>query len=147
MGIPNVTRPCAFVFVRSGDRILISEMVDPVEGRFYRPAGGGIEFGETSRDAARRELREELDIDVGELELLGVLENVFTFRGAPYHEICFVFETWVGSDLLAGLNGTTISGTASVDGETARVFELGEFGTIEPIYPEGVVQLLPTVSS
>jgi ADP-ribose pyrophosphatase YjhB (NUDIX family) len=53
---PNVTRPWAFVFLRSNDRVLVSEMHDPIEGVFYRPPGGGIEFGETSEEAARREV-------------------------------------------------------------------------------------------
>lgn len=35
-----------------GDRVLVSEMQDKIDGVFYRPPGGGIEFGETSRDAA-----------------------------------------------------------------------------------------------
>jgi len=142
VGVPNVTRPCAFVFVRSGGRVLISEMVDPVEGRFYRPAGGGIEFGETSREAARREIREELDIDAGELQLLGVLENVFTFRGEPYHEICFIFETWVAEAVLDRLGGITISGTAAENGEMTYVLDLGDLDEIRPLYPDGVRELL-----
>ena len=80
---PNVTRPCAFVFLRAGDHVLVSEMHDDVEGVFYRPPGGGIEFRETSDAAARRELQEELDVSVGDLTLIGVREEIFTLRGEP----------------------------------------------------------------
>jgi ADP-ribose pyrophosphatase YjhB (NUDIX family) len=62
---------------------------------FYRPLGGGIEFGETAEEALRRELREELDVELGTARLIGVLENLFRFRGVPGHEIVFVFDAVV----------------------------------------------------
>ncbi len=144
MGTPNVTRPCAFVFLRAGSRFLVSEMVDELEGTFYRPPGGGIEFQEDSREAVRRELREEFDLDVRseDLSLLGVIENSFEFRGAPYHEICFVYEARVESDVLDLLDGLTVMDVAPDDVEVAKVFELSEVLALDPLYPEGVQRLL-----
>jgi ADP-ribose pyrophosphatase YjhB (NUDIX family) len=144
MGIPNVTRPCAFVFLRAGNRLLVSEMVDEVEGTFYRPPGGGIEFQEDSREAACRELREEFDLGVRseDLTLLGVIENSFEFRGAPHHEICFVYEARVDGDVLDRLDGATVMDVAPVDAEVAKVFELSELLALDPLYPEGVQRLL-----
>ena len=137
---PNVTRPCAFVFLRAGDRVLVSEMHDPVEGVFYRPPGGGIEFRETAEQAGRRELREELDLDVGAINRLGVFEEIFELRGEPYHEIAFVFQAWIDAKDLEALDGRPIVEPASDDVEFARVFTVGAIGT--PLYPAGVERLL-----
>ena len=142
MSFANVTRPCAFVFLRSGSRVLVSEMTDPSEGTFYRPPGGGIEFGETSHEAMRRELQEEFGIEIGELTHLGVIENVFEFRGAGHHEICFVFEAWLAADELEVLDGVVIVETAGVEAEVARIFELDTLRAISPLYPDGVRDLL-----
>jgi ADP-ribose pyrophosphatase YjhB (NUDIX family) len=141
MGIPNVTRPCAFVFLRSGSRVLVSEMLDQVEGGvFYRPPGGGIEFGETSEEAARRELREEFGLDANDLRLLGVLENIFDEHGAPYHEICFIYEAWIAATDLDRLDGEKVMD--NVD-EVARVFDLVRLVDLRaPLYPDGVRDLM-----
>jgi ADP-ribose pyrophosphatase YjhB (NUDIX family) len=122
-------------------------MVDEVEGTFYRPPGGGIEFQEDSREAARRELREEFDLDTRseDLSLLGVIENSFEFRGAPHHEICFVYEARVEGSVLDHLDGVTVIGVAPVDVEVAKVFELSELLALHPLYPEGVQRLLGPV--
>jgi len=140
---PNVTRPCAFVFLRAGDHVLVSEMHDDVEGVFYRPPGGGIEFRETSDAAARRELQEELDVRVGDLTLIGVREEIFTLRGQPYHEIDFIYETWLTSGALEALDGAAIV-EEDDDVEIARVVSLTDLraGRFAPLYPDGVLQLL-----
>lgn len=62
----------------------------PITG--FRPLGGGIEPGETSRQAIVREMREELETEITEPKLLGVLENIFTLMGDPGHEVVFVYE-------------------------------------------------------
>jgi len=144
MGVPNVTRPCAFVFLRSGERMLVSEMVDDLHGTFYRPPGGGIEFGEHSRDTVVRELREELDlaIDREDLTLLGVVENAFEFRGDAHHEICFIYGAVVERDVLDSLDGTAVVDLAPADVEVTRVVDRTELLGLEPLYPEGVRDLL-----
>lgn len=78
---------------RNGDKILVYERYDPRTGkRFYRPIGGGIDFGELSREAMVREIREELNAEVTDLCFLGVLENVFTYVGRPGHEILLMYD-------------------------------------------------------
>jgi ADP-ribose pyrophosphatase YjhB (NUDIX family) len=140
---PNVTRPCAFVFLRAGDRVLVSEMHDPVEGIFYRPPGGGIEFRETSDRAARREVQEELGVTIDELVLLGVREEIFTHRGEPYHEIDFVYEAWIQPDALTALDGARIVENDD-DIEIARVVPMHDLRDrrVAPLYPDGVLDLL-----
>ena len=57
-------RPLALAVVRRDEELLLAEHYDSAEEyTFYRPIGGGIEFGEHSRDAVRREFREELDVE------------------------------------------------------------------------------------
>jgi ADP-ribose pyrophosphatase YjhB (NUDIX family) len=86
-------RPTVVCLFRKGGRILVSEGFDSSKGEHYcRPLGGGIEFGESSRDALRREMREEVGAEVENLELVGVLENIFTFEGARGHEVVFVYD-------------------------------------------------------
>ena len=140
---PNVTRPCAFVFLRAGDHVLVSEMQHPIDGRWYRPPGGGIEFRETSEEAARRELQEELGVTVDELALLGVLEEIFMLSGEPYHEIDFIYETWLTSGALEALDGAAIV-EDDEDVEIARVVSLTDLraGRFAPLYPDGVLELL-----
>ncbi|HEX7240445.1 MAG TPA: NUDIX hydrolase [Longimicrobiaceae bacterium] len=78
---------------RAGDRVLVARGVDPASGEpFYRPLGGGVEFGERAADALGREIVEELGAAIEDPRLLGVLENLFEYAGRPRHEIVFVFD-------------------------------------------------------
>jgi ADP-ribose pyrophosphatase YjhB (NUDIX family) len=73
--------------------LLLGIGTDPEKGeQFCRPLGGGVEFGERSEEAVRREFREEIGAEVGALRPLGALENVFTYDGAPGHEVVLAYE-------------------------------------------------------
>jgi len=66
---------------------------DSLKGQeFYRPAGGGVEFGESSRDAVCREMWEEFGAIVEPVRLWGATENLFTYRGHTGHEVVFLWE-------------------------------------------------------
>ncbi len=77
----------------SDGRWLAMRGTDPIKGEeFYRPAGGGVEFGESSRDAVCREILEEFSAVVEPVGLWGATENLFIHMDKPGHEIVFLWE-------------------------------------------------------
>ena len=86
-------RPLALCVFRRGDLIFVARGYDKHKDEtFYRPIGGRIEFGERSRDAVTREVREEIGAEVTDLVYLGALENIFTYEGRPMHEIILIYD-------------------------------------------------------
>ncbi|MEB3232666.1 MAG: NUDIX hydrolase [Leptolyngbyaceae bacterium] len=86
-------RPIAICLFRHQVNILVHQGFDPVKQEyFYRPLGGGVDFGETSHDAVIREIREELGAAICNVSLVGILESVFTFQAELGHEIVFVYD-------------------------------------------------------
>lgn len=89
----KVIRPVVLGIARKDNKILVSEGYDKVKDEyFYRSLGGGIEFQENSKDALKREFKEELDIDIIVGKFLGVSENIFVFDGKKAHEIVLLYE-------------------------------------------------------
>lgn len=129
------------VFHHQG-RILVNQAYDPVkEQHYYRPLGGGIEFGESSVQAVAREIREELGLEVLEPRLLGALENLFTYAGRPGHEIVMVYDGRF-ADAETYLR-TELPGNES-DGQpfTAVWRGIADFDEGTPLYPNGLGELL-----
>lgn len=90
---PGEIRILALGLIRDGERIFISEGYDPVKQQtFYRAMGGGVDFGETSRDALQREFQEEIQAELTNIHYLGCLENLFSFNGQQGHEILQVYQ-------------------------------------------------------
>jgi ADP-ribose pyrophosphatase YjhB (NUDIX family) len=136
-------RPLALVVFRREDgSILVAPGYDHVKGqRFYRPLGGGIEFGERAEDAARREILEELNAEIDGLRLLGAFENLFVYLGEPGHELIWLYEgrfvdrTYYDHDEITADEG----GIAfPVEWVPLERFVNGE----TPLYPEGLLEIL-----
>lgn len=86
-------RVLALGLIRNGDRVFISEGYDPAKQQtFYRAMGGGVDFGETSLVALKREFQEEIQAELTNIRFLGCLENIFTYNGQPGHEIIQLYE-------------------------------------------------------
>ncbi len=89
-------RPIALALIRNDGKILMQKG-SSIEGEniFYRPIGGGIEFGEMSEIAIRREINEELGATVVHSRLLTVIENIFEYNNAMIHEIVFLYDVTI----------------------------------------------------
>lgn len=141
----NRIRPLAICIFRHHDCILVAEGYDSVKDEyFYRPLGGGIEFGETSKETICRELMEEVNVDVDQdsLRYLGAVENIFTFNGSPGHEIVLVYD---GALKEPGLyNQAAILGKEANGEEVCATWKsIDEFGEGKSIlYPTGLVEML-----
>lgn len=85
-------RATALILVPYKKNLLVYPGYDKkTDEMFYRPIGGGIEFGESGSAAALREFREETGLEVCRPRRLGFLENIFNYRGRAGHEIVQVF--------------------------------------------------------
>ncbi len=89
----NRIRAVVLGLVRDRNRLFVSEGYDSIKQQFYyRALGGGIEFGETSLDALKREFKEEIQAELTNIQYLGCIENLFTFEGKPGHEIIQLYQ-------------------------------------------------------
>ncbi len=86
-------RAGAFIFC--GDLVLLCRL--PEEQWWFVP-GGRIRCGETSLEALRRELSEEVAGDYRILQPLLTSENFFSLAGRSYHEHCIYYAVRWDSD-------------------------------------------------
>jgi ADP-ribose pyrophosphatase YjhB (NUDIX family) len=128
---------------RKGDRLLALHVVDPTDGRkIYIPPGGGVEFGEDTASALRREMREELNTEIKEPVLVGVLENRFTFAGKTAHEIVFVYEAEFPDRSRYGVESFEITECDGTKFLATWIDFTGADPQAPPIYPEGLIAML-----
>ena len=62
---------------------------------FWNLVGGRIKAGEDSLSALKREMLEELNINISEAKLINVSENFFNYDNKDYHEILFVYNSYL----------------------------------------------------
>ncbi|MBM3127075.1 MAG: NUDIX domain-containing protein [Chloroflexi bacterium] len=135
-------RVIALAVFRRDDEILVNEWYDSVKREtFYRPPGGGVEFGERVIDTLRREMREELGAEIRDVRLLQVTENLFVRNGKLGHEIVWIHDAafvdpafYARDEFLIDENGTR----GRAVWKSLREFERG----VASLYPDGLVELL-----
>lgn len=142
MGMEKRVRPIALLLVENAGKYLVIKGRDKIkEEDFYRPIGGGIEFGEGSKEALIREVREEVGAEIKNIKLLGVFENIFTYEGVTGHEIAMVYsaefvdEKFYSADKLKMLDSPRNEWCYWIDKE---VLVQANF------YPDGIKQYLTT---
>ena len=89
-------RPVVLGVLKNGNKLLVSKGYDKSKDQeFYRCLGGGIEFREDSKDALKREFKEEINIEIEIGKFLGVSENIFNYEGKDAHEIVFLYDIYI----------------------------------------------------
>ncbi len=139
--VPRI-RPLAICLFSRADKILVAEYFDRVKNeKFFRPVGGGIEFGEYASDAVARETFEELGAAVRNVRYLFTLENLFEFNGERGHEIVLVHDgAFVDESLYAR---EVLYGRDTNDEFEAYWKSLNEIRRdTRPLYPYGLLERL-----
>jgi len=132
-------RTLALCVFRDGDRILLGENYDPVkQQRFYRPLGGGIEFGEHGVQTVAREMREEMGAEVANVRYLGAIENVFTFAGDPGHEVVLIYAGDLVDRSLYGRDELVFDVDQRAVWKSLDELRAGR----DPVYPTGLLELI-----
>lgn len=86
-------RTVSLCVIRRGEEILLEEFFDKTGNlTYYRPIGGTVEYGEPSKTTVIREVKEEIDADISEPKLIGIIENIFNYQNQIGHENDFIYE-------------------------------------------------------
>lgn len=133
-------RPIVLGIAIKNNKLLVQEGFDSVKNQtFYRCLGGGIEFGEKSYEALKREFLEEIQLDITLKDFLGISENVFTLYGKKAHEIVFFYSINIkDSDYKEDYIITEVNKTIK-----AKWVDINDFKNGKSIlYPEEVFQYI-----
>lgn len=136
-------RSAVMGIVRNGDKILIAEGYDSVKKEvFFRPLGGGIEFGEKGADALKREILEELKLEINDIKYKNLIENIFTWEGSRGHELVLVYGFSFSDNSVYNNEHFEIY---DIKDENVKVYwkHISDFKTKNDIlYPVGLLELL-----
>jgi 8-oxo-dGTP pyrophosphatase MutT (NUDIX family) len=139
-------RPIALCLFRHNNGVLVMEGRDDVKNQsFGRPIGGGIEFGETGAAAIVREMKEELNCEVTNLQFVGMIENIFTYNGRPGHEIVLIYDgEFVDRSLYQRASIRGVEG----DGHSYQASwrDLDTFTSSFPLCPDGLLEMVRSKS-
>ena len=102
----NACLAVAAILLGPEDRALfVRRAHEPAKGKLAVP-GGFIDLGETAEAALRREIKEEVNLEVGPLEFLCTAVNEYHYRDITYPVLDLAFVT----------RATSIEGIAALDG-------------------------------
>jgi len=88
----NVAAAAAAILEYKGKILLIKRGQEPEKGKLDFP-GGFVDPKESAEDGLKREIKEELNIDVSELKYLGSSPNVYKYKDVLYYTCDLFFHS------------------------------------------------------
>lgn len=118
----NITSAVAgFIVDAQGRMLFIRRSREPARGMLAVP-GGFIDPGETAENALKREVFEEVGLEIGELRFLCSAPNIYRYRDVSYDVIDLFFfcpvESFQHARALDEVDGLVIEDPARVDPST-----------------------------
>jgi len=102
----------------SGRILLIRRANNPAKGRLGMP-GGFVDIGETAEGALKREVKEEVNLDLSSLEYLSSHPNDYLYRErvVPVLDLFFVcrVNSWDGAAVSSEVDGLVFRELAGID--------------------------------
>ena len=77
------------------DKVLVLKRRD---NEIWEFPGGGVEFGEEPEKSAKRELKEETNLETGEIKFIGITSAVYEKNGKKKHSVYLVYKGKVETD-------------------------------------------------
>ena len=104
------------------------------EDDYWTLPGGGVNFLEPAKEALKREMREELGIDIQVGRLIWVVENFFTHGVKSWHEIGLYFMMMLPEDSHVRQKGEAFVSKDDTLKTTFKWHQLDELSNIT-LYP------------
>ncbi len=92
----NVATAVAVILQYEQKILLVVRSREPEKGKLDLP-GGFVDPKESAEDGLKREIKEELNIDLGELKYLGSFPNIYKYKDVHYHTCDLFFCSKIDS--------------------------------------------------
>lgn len=86
---PAITN-AAIIENKKGEILLVKRKFSPKKG-FWDLPGGFVEFGETIEQSLKREIKEELGLNLTNFRYFSSYPGHYFYKGLDYSTLCFVF--------------------------------------------------------
>ena len=107
----NPAVSAAAILLRADEQALfIRRGHEPAKGRLAF-VGGFVDAGETPEIALRREVREEVGVELAAIAYLGSQPNTYPYRGVTYHVVDTIFVARIA----AGETPRVLDGVAAIE--------------------------------
>ena len=87
----------AFILNRKGELLVVRRGKEPARGTLDLP-GGFVDNGETGEEGIVREIKEETGLEVGKVEYLFSVPNIYRYSGMDIHTLDMFYVCHVDSD-------------------------------------------------
>jgi 8-oxo-dGTP diphosphatase len=147
--VPEVPQRVRILCVDERGAVLLLNWRDPVDGHvFWEPPGGGIEAGETAREAAVRELREETGLALGLRPRSVLVPRAYRWMGKDFRHVEELFLADAGSGVAPDPDQASPTEEEVASFLGWRYVAPGEMGSLDaPLEPPALAEALERLTS